>query len=316
MIALIPWPKSHRKRGRGRPYVYPPTVILRCFVVRIWLRLDSNRALHGFLAMDYYPYNRKIMKACGLTSLPDRRTFDRRLSAIPVDIKERIAVMAVLFVKERLVDPYIVSVDSTLLKAKGHVWHKSSMNKGVVPRSGIDIDARWGFSHTKQWIFGYKLHITSSTGSLIVPLSADITRADIQDNQIYPTITSSLPQGVRYMAADSGYDDHKLYNLSTDKGFELVCPVSEIYNHTSSDRLQLINFYDSKLGQIIYSWRGISVEPLIEHIKDVFKIDPLSIRGYQKAAAIVLIAVLLYQIIVYYNCKTHTKNIQKQSNIC
>ena len=53
-------------------------VILRCFVVRIWLRLDSNRALHDFLAMDCYPYNRKIMKACGLTSLPDRRTFDRR----------------------------------------------------------------------------------------------------------------------------------------------------------------------------------------------------------------------------------------------
>jgi hypothetical protein len=46
--------------------------------------------------------------------------------------------MAALFVKERLVDPYIVSVDGTLLKAEGHVWHKSSMIKGVVPRSGID----------------------------------------------------------------------------------------------------------------------------------------------------------------------------------
>jgi hypothetical protein len=52
-------------------------------------------------------------------------------------------------------------------------------------------------------------HITASTGSLIIPLSADITQDDIQDNQIYPIIISSLPQGVRYMAADSGYDDHK-----------------------------------------------------------------------------------------------------------
>jgi hypothetical protein len=104
------------------------------------------------------------------------------------------------------------------------------------------------FSHTKGWIFGYKLHITSSTGSLIVPLSADFTQTDVQDNQIYSAITcsSSLPQGVHYMAAaaaDSGYDnDHKLYNLSIDRrGFELMCPVSEIYeiyNHTSADRLQ------------------------------------------------------------------------------
>ena len=88
--------------------------------------------------------------------------------------------MGNLFVKERLVDPYIVAIDSTLLRAKGHLWHKSSMIKGVVPRSGIDTDARWGFSHTKGWIFGYKLHITSSTGSLIiVPLSADFTQADV-----------------------------------------------------------------------------------------------------------------------------------------
>ena len=78
---------------------------------------------------------------------------------------------------------------------------------------------------------------------------------------MYPAITSSLPQGVRYMAADCGYDDHKLYNLSIDRGFELVCPVSEIYNNTSSERLQLINFYESGLGRAIYSWRGISVEP-------------------------------------------------------
>jgi hypothetical protein len=79
--------------------------------------------------------------------------------------------------------------------------------------------------------------MTSSTGSLL-PLSADFTQADdVQDNQMYPAITSSLPQGVHYITADSGYDDHKLYNLSIGRGFELVCPVSEIYNHTPSDRL-------------------------------------------------------------------------------
>ena len=186
---MIRWPESRRKRGRGRPYVYPPTVILRCFVVRIWLRLDSNRALHGFLAMDYYPYNRKVLlKACGLTSLPDRR-----LSTISLDIKERISSMGNLFVNERLVDPYIAAIDSTLLKSKGHLWHKSSIIEGIVPRSGIDTDARWGFSDTRGWIFGYKLHITASTGSLIVPLSADFTQADVQqDNDIsYNNISTS-----------------------------------------------------------------------------------------------------------------------------
>jgi hypothetical protein len=165
-------------------------------------------------------------------------------------------------------------------------------------------------SHTRGWIFGYKLHLISSTGSTIVPLAADFTTANVQDNQMYnPMISSSSSSSPSslfletcFMIGDSGYDDNKLYDLSTKRGFELVCPVSEIYNNTSSDRLlQLIEFYESELGQVIYSWRGISVEPLIEHIKDVFKIDLLPIRGYQKAAAIVLLSVLLYQIIGYYN---------------
>jgi hypothetical protein len=55
--------------------------------------------LHDFLSMDYYPYNRKIMKASGLTNLPDRRTFDRRLANISVDIKERISSMGIVKVR-------------------------------------------------------------------------------------------------------------------------------------------------------------------------------------------------------------------------
>ena len=36
-----------------------------------------------------------------------------------------------------------------------------------------------------------------------------------------------------------------------------------------------IQFYESELGLAIYSWRSKSIEPLIEHIKSVFRIDPL-----------------------------------------
>jgi hypothetical protein len=68
------------------------------------------------------------------------------LKTIFIDIKERIAiVMTRLFVCEKMIDPYIVAIDnSTLLKAKGSVWHKSSMENGIVPGSGIDTDARLG----------------------------------------------------------------------------------------------------------------------------------------------------------------------------
>ena len=310
MVGLICWPHNNKSRP-GRPYVYSPTVILRCFIVRIWFRLDSNRALHEYLAMDL-PYNRKIIKRCGLSRVPSRRTFDRRLATISNDIKNRITAMGELFVRDKIIDPFILSTDSTLIKAQGYVWHKSSMKKKVVPRSGIDTDARWGFSHTKGWIFGYKLHMVASTGSIIVPLAADFTTANIPDNQMYSIlITASLPLTIikrtSYMSADPGYDDHKLYDLSSSMGFQLVCPVQR-YKSTPTDRMKLIEFYKSEVGQIIYSLRSTSIEPLIGRIKSVFRIDPLPVHGYAKSCAIVLLSVLLYQILVYYNCKTDRDN--------
>ena len=230
------------------------------------------------------------------------------------DIKERISTMGYLFVAEQaMVDDHsITAIDSTLLKAKGNVWHKSSMKKGVVPRSGIDTDARWGYSHTKGWIFGYKLHLTCTTGEIVVPLTADVTTANVQDNQMYVPLTSSSSSILfticMYMVADPGYDDKNLYKYSKKVlGIDLVCPV-ERYENTPKERLELVCFYESELGQAIYSQRRISIEPLIEHIKSVFRIDPLPIRGFQAVSAIVLLSVLLYQIMVYYNCKTEKIN--------
>jgi hypothetical protein len=66
------------------------------------------------------------------------------------------------------------------------------MKKEIVPHSGIDTDARWwGYSHTKGWVFGYKLHLTCTTAEdLVVPLTADVTTANIPDNKMYIPLTS------------------------------------------------------------------------------------------------------------------------------
>ncbi|HEY6535736.1 MAG TPA: transposase [Candidatus Nitrosocosmicus sp.] len=97
--------------------------------------------------------------------------------------------------------------------------------KGIVPcPAGIDIDAKWGYSHTKGWIFGYKLYLTCTTGKIVVPLTAaDVTTANVPDNKRYVPLTSSsssssylvfsLPS-VLYMIADPGYDDKNLYKYS------------------------------------------------------------------------------------------------------
>ncbi|HEY9386922.1 MAG TPA: hypothetical protein VIP70_07765 [Nitrososphaeraceae archaeon] len=37
--------KEDEKKERGKPYVYLLAVIIPCFIVRLWFRLDSNNAL-------------------------------------------------------------------------------------------------------------------------------------------------------------------------------------------------------------------------------------------------------------------------------
>jgi hypothetical protein len=74
--------------------------------------------------------------ACGLDRVPDRRTFDGRFDATSLDLGSRIDSMDRLSVRKEAIDPYIVSVDSTLPRAKGNVWHKSVTegDDGHLPR--------------------------------------------------------------------------------------------------------------------------------------------------------------------------------------
>jgi hypothetical protein len=48
---------------------------------------------------------------------------------ISMDIKQRMSAMGCLFIVEGVVDSSITAVDSSLLKAKGHVWHTSSWHR-------------------------------------------------------------------------------------------------------------------------------------------------------------------------------------------
>ncbi|MER5175140.1 MAG: hypothetical protein ABJB76_11470 [Candidatus Nitrosocosmicus sp.] len=72
LMGCIQWSNASNKNlHRGRPYVYspPPTVILRCVIVRIgWFKIDSNNGLHTFLNTDCQ-HNKKLVLVCGLASI-------------------------------------------------------------------------------------------------------------------------------------------------------------------------------------------------------------------------------------------------------
>ena len=114
LIGCIPsWPDISQQKC-GRPYVYSPTVILRCFIVRIWFRLDCNNALHTFLDTDCQ-YSRNLVLVCGLVFIRSRRIFDRGLKTISTDFKQKISKMGYLFVTEEgMTDPSSITTIAVL----------------------------------------------------------------------------------------------------------------------------------------------------------------------------------------------------------
>lgn len=304
LIGLLSLYNDADHHKRGRPYVYQTTVILRCFVVRIWFRIPSNNALHYFLSINTN-HKGRIMNACGLYQLPDRRTFDRRFKILPV--QDIICAMGRRLLREGIAEGDTAAVDSTIIPCK-RVWHKSDMERNRIPVSGIDTDARWGYSKSKGWVFGYKLHMSCSTGRLAVPLTADVTAANTYDPHRYDILVGPLVGLVLYVAADSLYSGAVLYHYSERNGIVLVCPIKR-YRHTNRQRLKRYRIFRSGRGQRVIRKRG-AIERLFDRIKDTFGIEPLAVVGKYNVTSYVLMCVFVYQVTIYYNCITGSNNPQ------
>jgi len=155
-------------------------------------------------------------------------------------------------------------------------------------------------------VWGYKLHLSCSTGSLVVPLSADVTAANVHDSKQYEKLVESL-LGFQNVLCDPAYDGDKLYRYSKQRNLRLICPVKK-YPHTPPDRIRLAEFYDSVFGQELYADRKISIEPLFEVLKSTFDIRTVPVKGLYNVRSFVLVCVLVYQLAVYYNCITKVDN--------
>src|SRR4051812_1973434 len=77
---------------------------------------------------------------------PTRRTFERRLAALPDQLPAQISALGCHLVA--LIQPWAehgcaVAVDSTTLPARGGVWHRQHRELGEIPHTSIDTQAHW-----------------------------------------------------------------------------------------------------------------------------------------------------------------------------
>ena len=75
-------------------------------------------------------------------------------------------------------------------------------DKGVVPHTSIDTEAHWTKSGWHGWCYGWKLQLVATAAAVWIPLAADLTPANVADNEAAPALLRELPFEARFILGD------------------------------------------------------------------------------------------------------------------
>ena len=191
---------------RGRPMVYSHRLFVKALVVRVVRPVPT---VHALLALVEPPTMEMRQVRAALTEAghyPSRRTWERRLATIPATLPAQIACLGHHLVAVLVPWPtggHAAAIDSTVLRAKGGVWHKKHREAGEVPHTSIDTEAHWTKSGWHGWVYGWKLHLVTTVAAVWLPLAADLTPANAADNEVAPALIADLPPAVRFLLGDT-----------------------------------------------------------------------------------------------------------------
>lgn len=284
------------KRKRGRPCHYAERLFLQALVIMIVRRLSTVHGLLGVLAEDTAEMQclRAVLTEGG--HFPSRRTWERRLQALPTTLHEQIACLGHHLVQQ--IRPWqhsgrAVALDSTALRACGGVWHKKHREAGVVPHPSIDTEAQWSKSGWHGWWYGWKLHVACTVGDCWIPLAALVTEANVADGEVAPSLASSLPTEVRWLLGDSHYHTEALQAWCDQTQRSLVC--------SHGKRQRLLDDPGREVRRLLHKLRSATIENWNEQFKSLFDGHAqVPCKGKRNTQRFLLGAVFVYQLILYY----------------
>jgi hypothetical protein len=291
LIERIPSPLPPLRRRRGRPTFYSEKLFMKALVIMILRRLHRVGELLAVLEEPTPEMKmvRQLLSEQG--RFPTRRTFQRRLKALPERLPEQIGCLGRYLVE--VLKPWesrgrAVALDSTTLQAKGGVWHKKDKEAGIVPHSSIDTEAGWTKSGWHGWVYGWKLHLAITVAGMWIPLSARLTPADVADNQMAPWLIEELPQEARFVLGDTHYNAENVRDKCERTERFLVTSKRGAYPHTDAG---------VEVRRIFHKLRSLANENFNEHFKAIFDVHgQVPTKGRINTARFALGAVLVYQL--------------------
>lgn len=288
---MVPPPK----RGPGHPKVYADQLFLKALVIMLVRHLHTVHELLTVFAQPTVEMQelRQLLTVNG--QFPARRTWERRLHALPDTLPAQIGGLGRILVS--LIQPWArsgraIAVDSTVLRARGGIWHHKDRAAGVVPHMSIDTEAHWTKSGWHGWVYGWKLHLAATVASVWIPLAAELTAANVADSELAPDLLCRLPPEVRVILGDRHYNTSALHELCAEDERLLVTTRYGRYPHTD---------VGVEVRRIFHKLRSVTIENFNEHFNGMFDVHGhVPTKGLRNTRRFALGAIVVYQLIVWY----------------
>jgi hypothetical protein len=294
LVERLPTPRPPHQR-RGRPPVYSDQLFLKALVIMILKHLHSPYELLTVLEQPTAEMAavRPLLREGG--RYPCRRTWERRLAALPATLPAQIGCLGRHLVT--LIQPWAqtgraVAADSTVLRAHGGVWHKKHRDAGEVPHTAIDTEAHWTKSGWHGWVYGWKLHLVTVVAEVWIPLAAQLTPANYDDSTAAEELVAELPLEVRYLLGDQHYNTPSLHALGARQGWQVVA--THRGRRPKSDM-------GREVRKVFHKLRSLAIENFNQHFKGIFGGHAqVPTKGLVATRRRALGAILVYQLALWY----------------
>lgn len=281
---------------RGRPH--DPEAMFKALLLKEMRQLSSRRKLVEFLKRDSF-----WLRKCGFQSAPSHNSFSDFVDRVGVDATEQLFYYLVGRIRELKSVGELVAVDSTPLKGYAHFWKN---------RVCSDRDAKWGYSPTTEWVFGYKVHMAIDADSEL-PLAFTVTPANIYDSKEYPKILEALTkEGIspKAVLADAGYDSKENYHLALKCGAVPIIAINKRNlkkKRTRDFERDLPVQRNSELWKTLYRKRS-SAERVNSRLKEELALKDLKVRGLDNVRIHVAFSLIAMLTVAFVAFKTGNGN--------
>lgn len=155
----------------GKPYTYQDQNMIVFFMWMQFKKIYKFKAQWRWLTQ--HPASLSVLD---WETIPHRSTISRRYKALYPVVQAFSAFLGQdSEALGREMSTKHLNEDQSLFKAEGSVWHRSDRQQGRIPEKlrHLDTDATWKKSAYHGWVYGYGIHLTTTTSGFPVLMEVE-----------------------------------------------------------------------------------------------------------------------------------------------